>query len=138
MSSCDVSGRNDARLRRPSHSRVMKRVRHLATAAALLAVLGCGDATTLPASKGGGGATTVDPGLVVFGSEGSAFATKFECNAVDLVFESNQGHPGTVVDAGGNQCLCGNEERLCKALSAGLEPPSALPDPVGQDPGSGP
>jgi hypothetical protein len=70
-------------------------------------------------------------GIGLFGARADVGHTHLSCNAVQLTADGLLGQPSIFGDLGGNRCACDGDEQTCKALSAGLEPPSAA-EPTGQ------
>jgi hypothetical protein len=58
-------------------------------------------------------------------SVGSLANNQIECNSIDLNVDPYEGEYGTLADLGGNLCGCQDTVRECKALSSGIEPPTA-------------
>jgi hypothetical protein len=65
-------------------------------------------------------------GMGSFGSSLSLADTSIACAAFYLEGEPAQGEPFVLEDVGGNACGCPAADGVCKLVSAGLEPPTAL------------
>jgi hypothetical protein len=67
-------------------------------------------------------------GLAVFSATVALTGSAFDCNPIHLNGEDSAFGDFALTDGGGNRCGCGElDEASCKVLSAGLEPPEALP-----------
>ncbi len=72
--------------------------------------------------------TSARAGLGSFGAHFSLSNTAIGCAAIPLVGELLGDAQFTIDDGGGNLCSCPGAAVLCKIVSAGLVPPTALDD----------
>jgi hypothetical protein len=64
--------------------------------------------------------------VATWGAYVSVSGSAFTCQAIDVATETYLGRAATLEDLGGNLCGCPDATESCKALSANLQPPTAL------------
>jgi hypothetical protein len=68
-------------------------------------------------------------GLSSFGADVALGSTLLRCSAFPLASEHYEGAASTIEDLGNNGCGCPDADETCTAISASLEPPTALGAP---------
>jgi len=65
--------------------------------------------------------------VAAWGADVDIGGSALSCQSIDLNRESYAGQTANFGDLGGNGCGCPDATETCKALSAGLEPPTPAP-----------